>query len=382
MEPVPTAVAAGVGLDDAVVPQFPSGRLRAVELIRVSAPLIEAIGSAHGIEHERWSILVRAEGADGVVGWGECPALAAPTYTSEWHEGAWAVLLNHLAPAAVAGRSAAVRGHPMAVSAMEGALVDLELRRRGASLAEVIGATRERVEVTAVVGMMPIDATLARVSERIDAGYRSIKLKVQPGHDVELLAAVRERWPDIALSVDANASYADVSVSSVEALDSFGLAYIEQPLGADDLVGHARLVERLQTTVALDESVTSLGTIESALALGAVGAASIKPSRMGGLVAAVDAHALLVEHGIPLWCGGMFELGIGRAAALAVAALPGCVLASDVAPTSTYLGADVVAPYAIDEQAMVPVPRGPGLGVEPDPERLDQLVVARRTVAA
>lgn len=363
--------------------QFPSGRLRAVELIRVSVPLVEPIESAHGTEHERWSILVRVEGVDGEVGWGECPALTAPTYSSEWHEGAWTILLTHLAPAALAGRSAGVKDHPMAVSAIESAMVDLELRRRGVSLADAIGATRHEVAVCAVVGITTVDAVVAQVAARVEAGYRSVKLKIRPGHDTVPVAAVRDRWPALDLAVDANGSFADGRHRPrLVALDEFGLKYIEQPLAADDLVGHARLVQDLATPVALDESITSLGTIDSVLALGAARAVSLKPARLGGLVAAVDAHAAIAEHGLPMWCGGMFELGVGRVAAVAVAALPGCTMASDVAPTSAYLAADVVEPYELGADGTVPVPQGPGLGVVPDPARLDQLVVARRTVSA
>ncbi len=366
-----------------MVGQFPVGRLRAVELIRVSVPLLEPIEAAHGTEHERWSILVRVEDVDGDVGWGECPALVAPTYSSEWHEGAWTILLAHLAPAALAGRSAGVKDHPMAVGAIEAAMVDLELRRRGVSLAEAIGASRDEVAACAVVGVMAIDSLVAQVSKRLGEGYRSIKLKVRPGHDIEPVAAVRARWPDLDLSVDANGSFADGDHRrALSDLDEFGLTYIEQPLAADDLVGHARLVQELDTPVALDESVTSLGVIESILAMGAARAISLKPARLGGLVAAVDAHAAVADRGLPMWCGGMFELGVGRAAALAVAALPGCNIASDVAPTSTYLAADVVEAYELRADGTVTVPRQAGVGVVPEPARLDQLVVARRTVLA
>lgn len=358
---------------------FPSGRLSAVELLRVRIPLHAPITSAHGVEHERWSILVGVEGADGLVGWGECPALTEPTYTSEWHEGAWSVLANHLAPSALAARPAGVRGHPMATSAIEGALVDLELRRRGVSLATAIGATRERVSVCAVIGILPLAGLVERVEQRITAGHQSVKLKVRPGHDVEPVEAVRQRWPDLDVAVDANGSY-EADSATLAALDSFGLSYIEQPLPPDDLVGHARLAERMQTRLALDEAISSLGVIETALALGKVGAVSLKPSRLGGFVAALDAHALLVAHDVPMWSGGMWETGIGRSAALGFAALPGCVLPTDVGPTSSYLVTDVVAPFALDGDGTVPVPSGPGVGHAPDPERLKGLVVERQRI--
>jgi o-succinylbenzoate synthase len=377
---VPASGTLGLGVGE-VTGLFPSGRLRSVDLVRVCVPLSRPIESAHGVEHDRWSILVRVEGVDGAEGWGECPALAAPTYTGEWHEGAWSILLNHLGPAALAGRSAGVRGHPMAVSAIEGALIDLELRRRGISLAEAVGATRPHVPVCAVVGIAATtDALLDQVDARVAAGYRSVKLKIRPGHDLEPLAAVREQWPELALAADANGSYDPSDHAALAALDELGLAYLEQPLDPDDLVGAARLADAMQTPVALDESASSLGAIAAALAIGPVGAVSLKPARLGGLVASVDAHALLVEQGVPMWCGGMFELGVGRAAALAVAGLPGCSLPTDVGPTSEYLAADVVVPFSLRADGTVEVPRGPGTGCLLDADLLDDVTIARRTI--
>lgn len=270
----------------------------------------------------------------------------------------------------------------MAVSAIEGALVDLELRRRGVSLADAIGATENHVDVCAVVGVAPIESLLAQVGACLDAGYRSVKLKIRPGHDVEPLSAVRDRWPGLDLSADANGSYEAAKHATLAQLDAVGLTYLEQPLAPDDLVGSARLAEVMHTPIALDESATSLGALAAALAIGPVGAVSIKPARLGGLVASIDAHALLAEHGVPMWCGGMFELGIGRAAALAVAALPGCVLPSDIGPTDRYLARDVVEPFALEPDGAVRVPSGPGIGCVPDPDLLDELAIARRTISA
>jgi o-succinylbenzoate synthase len=361
---------------------FPSGRLRSIELIRVCVPLANPIEAAHGVEHDRWSILIRVLGVDGTEGWGECPALAAPTYTAEWHEGAWAVLLNYLAPAALAGRPAGVRGHPMAVSAIEGALVDLELRRRGVSLAQAIGAERATVPVCAVVGIASsVDDLLGRVEVAGRQGYQAVKLKIRPGWDLEPLRAVRSAWPGLPLAADANGSFerAD-ALSRLAPLDDLGLLYLEQPLPADDLVGTAELVSGLVTPVALDEGAPTLGAVEAALALGAVGAVNLKPARIGGLVACVDVHGLLVERGVPMWCGGMLELGIGRAAALAVAALPGCVLPTDLGPSERYVDQDVVEPFVLAPDGTLAVPTGPGIGRIPRPDRLDEVTIARRTI--
>jgi O-succinylbenzoate synthase len=361
---------------------FPAGPLRSVELIRVCAPLVSPMESAHGVEHDRWSILVRVVGADGAEGWGECPALAAPTYTSEWHEGAWMVLLNHLAPAALAGRPAGLRGHPMAVGALETALVDLELRRRGVPLVEAIGATQDAVPVCGVVGIAPsVDELLARVERLGHEGYQAVKLKIRPGWDLEPLRAVRRTWPALPLAADANGAY-DRAVAAELApdLDALELMYLEQPLAADDMVGAAWLARSMETPLALDEGATTLHTVEAALALGGVGAVNLKPARLGGLVASVDLHAMLVERGVAMWVGGMLELGVGRAASLAVAALPGCTLPTDLGPSSRYVEHDVVEPFELTDGGLLPVPTGPGIGRVPDPDRLEEMAVARRVV--
>jgi o-succinylbenzoate synthase len=360
---------------------FPSGPLRRIDLIRVSIPLVSPLVSAHGVEHDRSSILVRVEGVDGAEGWGECPALAAPTYTSEWHEGAWSILLNHLAPAALDGRSAGVRGHPMAISAIEGALIDLELGRRGVSLAQAIGATRSKVPMCAVLGIEnDIDTLLGEVERRIEAGVGAVKVKVRPGWDVEPLAAVRATWPDLWLAADANASFDGLDVDRLRQIDELGLAYLEQPLDADDLLGTARLSNQMATPIALDESATGVSIVEAALALGPLGAVNLKPARVGGVVASVDLHQLLVDHGVSMWCGGMLELGVGRATALAVAALPGCTMPTDLGPSAAYVVDDVTDPIVLESDGTIAVPDGVGIGRRPDPERLDEVTVARRTI--
>ncbi|MFP4511898.1 MAG: o-succinylbenzoate synthase [Acidimicrobiales bacterium] len=360
---------------------FPSGPLQRIELIRVCVPLVAPLVSAHGAEHDRWSILVRVIGGDDAEGWGECPALAAPTYTSEWHAGAWSVLLDHLGPAALAGRPAGIRGHPMAASAIEGALVDLELRRRGISLADALGATQQRVATCAVLGVgTDIDRLLAEVRQRLDAGVRAVKLKVAPGWDADPLRAVREAWPDLWLAADANGSFGDAAPAELAWVDELGLAYLEQPLAPDELVASARLADRMRTPIALDESATSVGMVETALALGPFGGVNLKPSRLGGLVACADVHAMLVERDVAMWCGGMLELGIGRAAALAVAALPGCRLPTDLGPSAAYVLDDVTDPIVAEPDGMLSVPDGPGIGRVPDPGRLDEVTVARRSI--
>lgn len=361
---------------------LPRSRPDALELVRVAVPLPRPFRSAHGVEAVRRAVLVRAVGADGVEGWGECSALARPTYTGEWHDGAWLVLRHELAPAVVAGRDHGVRGHPMAVAAVEGALVDLALRRAGRSLAAALGATRHRVDTTAVVDLATgVDELLERVAAAVALGHRSVKLKVRPGADVGPLRAVRSTWPALAVAADANGAYAG-DPDAVLALDRLGLAYLEQPLDPDDLVGHAALTRRLTTPVALDESVPSPGAVAAALALGAADVVNLKPARLGGLAAAVEAHRLLVEAGVPAFVGGLLELGVGRATALAVAGLPGCTLPTDLGPSSRYVDDDLTPPFELGPDATLGVPTGAGIGVVPRPARLDEVAVERVVIEA
>ena len=356
-------------------PALPSS----IELHRVRVPLVEPMRSAHGLESDRWSILVAALSDDGHVGWGECPALHAPTYTSEWHEGAWSVLSDHLVPAALAGRDGGIRGHPMASSAIEGALVDLELRRRGSTLAAVIGADRSRVQSCAVIGIAEgIDALMNAIAAKVDMGHRAVKLKIRPGWDLEVVRAVRSAWPQLSLAVDANGSYAAPADRGVlHQIDQLGLDYIEQPLAPGDLVEHACLAAELSTLVALDESVLTISDVDTALALGHLDAVNLKPARLGGVAATLAVHDRLLEHGVGMWCGGMLELGVGRASALAVAALPGCTFAADLGPSASYVAEDVTAPFELDADGTIMVPTGPGIGRSPLAGRLAAVTVER-----
>lgn len=354
-----------------------------VELRRVRLPLVQPFVTAHGIEHEREVVLVRVESEDGSLGWGECPTLTHPTYTAEYTAGAWAILRDELAPAQLAGRRGHLLGHPMAKGALSDAYLDLLDRvraRRPAAGSERV-PTVETVLSRAVVGSgRSIDELLARVAADLDAGHRSVKLKIdgQGFDDQELLPAVRSAWPELDLAVDANGSYAGEN-ERVPALDRFELAYIEQPLPADDLVPTAAIARSMHTPIALDESITSLGTLESAAALGALRVVNVKPARVGGRAPAGSIVRLARELGLDAFVGGMLETGIGRAAALAVAvaAEPGCGLPTDLGPSSRYFAEDITDPFELNPDGALTVPDGPGIGVVPDPDRLEAATVER-----
>ncbi len=349
-----------------------------MQLVRVRLPLVAPLWSAHGTEVDRDLVVVAVTLDDGTVGWGECSALAHPTYTGEYTAGAWAVLRDELAPALLAGREAAVVGHPMAVHALQGARLDAGLRRRGRRLAEDLGERHgrptDRVASTAVLGRAEsIDELLAAVAAEWAAGAALVKLKVTPHPgDLDAVTAVRATWTDAPLAVDGNGS---LDGRSLSILDGLGLAYIEQPLPADALVESAAAAGRLATPVALDESITSMAALEVALTLGAGRVINVKPARLGGIHLAADVARVAVDAGAVAFVGGMLETGVGRASALALAALPCFVLPTDLGPSRRYFETDLTEPIEADADGRVVVPSGPGIGVVPVPERLGEVAV-------
>lgn len=352
-------------------------KLSRVELRRIRLRLVRPFRTSFGTETEREALLVRVLG-DDVEGWGECVASTEPLYSEEYVEGAEQVIRDFLLPRLpadvrahqVAPAFAPVRGNPMAKAAVEMAVLDAELRETGMSYAAFLGATRERVPVGVSVGIMDsIPELVDAVGGYLADGYGRIKLKIEPGWDVEPVRAVRERFGDIALQVDANAAYTRADLRHLARLDAFDLLLLEQPLPAEDLLGHARLAAVVETPVCLDESIISARAAADAIELGACSVVNIKAGRVGGYLEARRIHDVCVAHGVPVWCGGMLESGLGRAANLAIAALPGCTLPGDVSASERYYAHDITAPFRI-EDGLMRVPTGPGLGVEPIPEIL------------
>jgi len=360
-------------------------RVEALELRRLRLPLVVPFTAAHGTTAVRDVVLVRAR-TDGPDGWGECGAQHEPTYTAEHTAGAFAVLRDHLAPRLL-GRALAgddvvaalddVRGHPMAKAALEQAVLDARLRRDGTSLAAWLGAARTAVPAGVAVGVMgDLDRLLQAVDAYVGAGYRRLKLKIAPGWDVAPVEAVRAHvGAGVELAVDANGAYRRDDVDHLRALDAYDLQLLEQPLPPDDLVGAALATARLVTPVGLDESVGSVGEAETALALRACDVVVLKAARVGGLVAARRVHDLCVAAGVGLCPGGLLETGVGRAAALAVAALPGVRLTGDLSASDRYVARDVTAPLRLAEGGVLAVPDGPGLGVDLDLEAVEELTV-------
>jgi o-succinylbenzoate synthase len=356
-------------------------RLRSVELRLVAIPLVAPFRTSFGEETEKACVLVRVE-TDDAQGWGECVAGPNPGYSEEFNDGAWLALRDFLVPALldagdvdVAGLDrvlSGVRGHPMAKAALIDAFLDAELRGRNVSLAAHLGTTATRVACGVSIG---IASTTERLLQQVDGylaeGYRRIKLKIEPGIDVERVAAVRAAHPDILLSVDANAAYTLEDVDLFRALDAFGLLMVEQPLHHDDLMQHAKLQAELATPICLDESIRSAADADAAIELGACRIVNVKQGRVGGIPEAVRVHDTCRAAGVPVWCGGMLETGIGRATNLALAALPGFTLPGDTSASSRYFAEDLTEPFVLDPDGTMAVPTGPGIGVLPIPERLE-----------
>ncbi|HWI30420.1 MAG TPA: o-succinylbenzoate synthase [Microbacterium sp.] len=357
------------------------------ELRVLRIPLVSPFTTSFGTEHVREVIVMRALTADG-EGWGECVTGAAPLYSSEYTQSSWDVALRYLVPALldrrrlapedVAGVLAPFIGHRMPKAGLELAVLDAALRAESRPLGEYLGAVRDRVPSGVSVGLQ-VDprALVETVRGYLDEGYARIKIKIKPGRDVGDTAAVRDAFGAIPLQVDANSAYRLADAATLEELDRFDLLLIEQPLQEDDLVDHAALAARLRTPICLDESIVSVKAAADALALRAASILNIKAGRVGGYLEAVRIHDLAQDAGVPVWCGGMLETGIGRAANAALAALPGFTLPGDVSASARFYSRDIVTEPAVLEDGHVRVPTGPGLGVEVDPLALDEFTVAR-----
>ncbi len=355
-------------------------------------PLRAPFRSATGVEHRRDILLVRAH-TDVGDGWGECVAQTSPHYAPEYVDGAQDVITRFLAPvllaateldaAGVAPALAGFVGHAMAKAALEMAVLDAELRATGQRLADRLGATRARVPAGVAVGLAgSVGELLDEVAGYLDQGYQRVKLKIAPGHDIEPVAAARERFgPELVLTVDANGSYTAGDAEHLAWLDPFELTLIEQPLPPDALCAHAVLARRLRTPVGLDESITSPAVAADAITLGAGAAVGIKAGRVGGYLAARRVHDMCLAGGAAAWCGGMLETGLGRAANLALAALPGMTLAGDLSASERYWAEDLTPPFVLDDGHLA-VPTGPGLGVEPRPDLLAALTTSVTTIGA
>lgn len=358
-----------------------------LRLHRLELPLVRPFRTSFGTEYTKDVILVEAVSSDGPSGWGECVCDPRPGYSYEYNDIAIDVIETYLVPAVapvadadpedVRAAMRPVRGHYMSKGGVGTALLDAWLRRRDQSLGAYLGSVRDEVDCGVSVGIPvneSIDDLLEEVGEYVAAGYRRIKLKIQPGWDYEPVRAVREAWPDMPLQTDANQAYGRGDTEHLARLDAFDLLLHEQPLEEDDWYGHILMSRACRTPICMDESVHTVAAADSVLELGACSIINIKPGRVGGYLDARDIHDVARAKGAPVWCGGMLETGVGRAANVALASLPGFTLPGDTSASSRYFGLDVTEPFVLAD-GRLRVPQGPGIGVDPIPEVLQELTV-------
>ncbi len=365
-------------------------RIDRIALKLVRLPLVRPFRTSSSVKDHLAHILVRIE-ADGVVGWGECASPSDPYYCPETTETCWHLLKDFLGPL-VLGKPwesidelvslyQLVKGNNFAKAGLEMACWDALARRDRVSLARMLGGTRSEIESGVSLGIERDQGRLlALIEQYLGEGYRRIKLKIGPGEDVEVVRLVRKRFPETPLQVDANSAYSLDDIDVLKQLDAYNLLLIEQPLAHDDIIDHARLQEKLQTPVCLDESIHSAEDARKAIDLGACRAINIKVSRVGGLREAKRIHDHCQGRGIPVWCGGMHEFGIGRAGNVAIASLPGFTLPGDVSGSDKYYREDLVEPPVLAPNGLVPVPEGPGLGHEPIEARIQANLLREHTL--
>jgi O-succinylbenzoate synthase len=366
-----------------------------IVLREIRLPLKEPFRISSGVVTDRRITLLELFDADGTVGWGECVAGEQPNYSAETIDTAWLAIREWLAsrvigrrferPAQVfAALDANVCGHNMAKAAIEMGMWDVAAKQAGVPLSKLLGGTRDRVATGISIGIQASpDALVQRARAAYDAGYRKIKMKIQPGADVAFVGAVREALgPSVHLMADANSAYTLADANQLRELDAFDLIMIEQPLSRDDLVRHATLQSYLKTPICLDESITSVERAEDMISLGSGKIINIKPGRVGGFAVSKAIHDLCASRGIPVWCGGMLESGVGRAHNVALASLPNFTLPGDLSPSARYWERDIVRPeWTMDADGMVHVPLDrPGIGVDVDMDRVDDLTVRRETL--
>jgi len=365
-------------------------RIKRVEILEIRLPLVHFFETSFGRTTVRRIVLVRAE-AGGIEGWGEVTCGEAPFYNYETPETAWHILRDFLvpwalereweSPPALAERFRPVRGHNMAKAALENACWDIEARRQGLPLAQLVGGTLGEIPCGVSIGIQnSVEDLLEKIEREVAAGYQRIKVKIKPGWDTQILERIREKFPRVPLMADANSAYSLQDLAHLKEFDRFGLMMVEQPLGWDDLLDHAKLQRELTTPVCLDESIHSADDARKAIEIGACKIINVKLGRVGGFTAARELHDLCSARRMPVWCGGMLESGIGRAANIAMSALPGFVLPGDVSASRRYWSEDIVDPeVTVTRQGTIRVPTSPGLGFVPNLSRIEKATVRKES---
>jgi O-succinylbenzoate synthase len=367
-------------------------KIDSVELRIVEMPLLFPFETSFGRMEKKTALIVSAQ-SEGMRGLGEIVANPKPDYSEETIETCWHILRDFMIPEICREpvdhprdfprRVAGIRRHNMAKAGLEAALWDLHCQIHGVSLAQAFGGTREKVEVGVSLGLEP---TTKRLLERIETfvglGYRRIKIKIKPGFDLEMTREVRRAFPGILLQVDANSAYLPEHAPIFQAMDDLRLLLIEQPLGEDDIVDHAQLQNLLKTPICLDESIVQPHDARKAIDLGSCRVINIKQGRMGGITNSIETHDLCRDRGVPVWCGGMLETGIGRILNLSLAALPNFTLPGDISASDRYFAEDVIAPpVTLNADGTIDVPRDHGVSPRVNLTRLSEVTRKRETFA-
>lgn len=368
-------------------------KIDAIILREIHMPLVQPFQTSFGTTTERRIMLVEIK-AEGFTGWGECVAGEHPYFSDEMIDTAWMVAAQELAPALASadpehggkcsGIFRQVRGHRMAKAALENAVWDLEAQLRDIPLSELLGGVREVIPCGVSIGIQPtLEKQLSEIEKELAAGYQRIKLKCKPGWDVRMLEAVRSRWPDITLSVDANSAYRMNEIEHLVSFDRFKLLMIEQPLWSDDFYFHSILQKRLATAICLDESIHNRRDALAAIEMESCRIINIKNGRVGGFSEAIAVHNAAQERGVPVWCGGMLESGIGRSHNIALSSLENFQLPGDVSASKRYWKEDIVEPeITVSTEGEITVPRSPGRGFEVREDLVHRLTVRKEEIRA
>ena len=368
-------------------------KIEAFTIREIQMPLVHFFETSFGRTTGRRILLVTAH-CEGINGWAECVAGENPFYSPEWIETAWPTMIEYFVPALV-GRSLAqaresvvhmnpVRGHRMAKAAVENALWDAEAKQKQQPLWKLLGGSRRDIACGVSIGIQDsIEQLLDKIAIEVAAGYRRIKVKVKPGWDVGVLERIRSRWPDILLSCDANSAYRLDQVEHLRKFDQFNLLMVEQPLWNDDIYFHGRLQKQLNTKICLDESIRNARDAEAAVDLGACGIINIKVGRVGGFTEAKSIHDVCQSRGIPVWCGGMLESGVGRMHNVALSTLPNFRLPGDVSASKRYWKEDIIDPEVeVSPEGMITVRDEPGTGYNVREDLIEKLTVRKKTIRA
>lgn len=366
-------------------------KIESITLHHVSMPLVAPFETSFGRETDRECVLIVLK-AEGLTGYGECVATRGPGYNYETTGTAWHILKDFVAPLLLGQdvkdaedfqkRVEGIRGHHLAKAGVEMALWDLLGKRDGKSLKEMIGGTREKVEVGVSIGIQESASALVRtVAGYLENGYRRVKIKIKPGREVDETSAVRKAYPSLRLQVDANSAYTLETASVLKAIDDLDLLLIEQPLFEDDIWDHRKLQAEFKTPICLDESILTPRHARYALEMEACKIINIKPARVAGLSQGIAIHDMCRKRDVPVWCGGMLETGVGRASNLALASLPGFILPGDISASDRYYHRDITNErFTLNDDSTITVPTGPGMGVTIDEEALNQFTLAKLTL--